>query len=60
MANRFKQILKAFWNFCKNTISNKKSVAVSINLEIIKQDKWNTYELKNGDVIECLTFMGGG
>ena len=24
------------------------------------QDKWNTYELKNGDVIECLTFMGGG
>ena len=38
----------------------QKSVAVPINLEIIKQDKWNTYELKNGDVIECLTFMGGG
>ena len=38
----------------------QKSVAVSINLEIIKQDRWNTYELKNGDVIECLTFMGGG
>ncbi|TLD85039.1 sulfur carrier protein ThiS [Helicobacter sp. MIT 11-5569] len=37
-----------------------KSVAVAINLEIIKQDKWDSHLLKENDVIECLTFMGGG
>lgn len=38
----------------------QKSVAIAVNLEVIKQEQWETYALKNGDVIECLTFMGGG
>lgn len=37
-----------------------KSVAVAINLEVIKQDKWDSYLLQENDVVECLTFMGGG
>ncbi|AWI33656.1 sulfur carrier protein ThiS [Helicobacter apodemus] len=37
-----------------------KSIAVAINLEVIKRDKWDTHSLKEGDTIECLTFLGGG
>ncbi|WP_297810003.1 sulfur carrier protein ThiS [uncultured Helicobacter sp.] len=37
-----------------------KSIAVAINLEIIKQENWNSYLLQENDVVECLTFMGGG
>ena len=37
-----------------------KSVAVAVNLEVIKQEKWDSYSLKENDVVECLTFMGGG
>ncbi|WP_104721976.1 sulfur carrier protein ThiS [Helicobacter mesocricetorum] len=37
-----------------------KSIAVAINLEVIKEDKWHTHPLKDGDTIECLTFLGGG
>ncbi|WP_299546729.1 sulfur carrier protein ThiS [uncultured Helicobacter sp.] len=39
---------------------DRKSIAVAINMEIIKQEKWESYFLKENDVIECLTFMGGG
>ena len=37
-----------------------KSVAVAVNLEVIKQEKWDSYSLKENDVGEWLTFMGGG
>ncbi|TLD87521.1 sulfur carrier protein ThiS [Helicobacter sp. MIT 05-5294] len=37
-----------------------KSVAVAINLEVIKQAQWDSCLLKENDVVECLTFMGGG
>ncbi|MBX7489963.1 sulfur carrier protein ThiS [Helicobacter turcicus] len=38
----------------------RKSVAVAVNTAIIKQEKWDSYKIKNNDTIECLTFMGGG
>ena len=38
----------------------QKSVAIAVNLEVIKQDQWESYMLKNGDVIECFTFLVGG
>ena len=38
----------------------QKSIAIAVNLEVIKQDQWESYMLKNGDVIECFTFLGGG
>ena len=37
-----------------------KSIAVAVNMEIIKQENWKSCAIKENDVIECLTFMGGG
>ncbi len=37
-----------------------KVMAVAVNMEIIKQDKWNKYTPKDGDKIEFLHFVGGG
>lgn len=38
----------------------RKSIVVAVNMEIIKQEKWQSYTIKENDTIECLTFMGGG
>lgn len=38
----------------------EKSVAVAVNMEIIKKDSWEKFCLTENDNIECLTFMGGG
>ena len=35
-------------------------VAVQVNLDIIKRDRYETVELKPGDKVEVLTFMAGG
>ncbi|HEX7630431.1 MAG TPA: sulfur carrier protein ThiS [Candidatus Methylomirabilis sp.] len=35
-------------------------VAVQVNLDIIKRDRYETVELKPGDMVEVLTFMAGG
>ena len=37
-----------------------KSIVVAINTNIVKKEKWDSHFLKENDVIECLTFMGGG
>lgn len=38
----------------------KQSIAVAVNLDVLKQELWDSYPLKENDNIECLTFMGGG
>jgi len=38
----------------------EKVMAVAINMQIIKQDKWDKTFVKNGDKIEFLHFVGGG
>ncbi|MGX9757081.1 sulfur carrier protein ThiS [Clostridioides difficile] len=35
-------------------------VVVEINLEIIEESNYNTYILKDEDVIELISFIGGG
>lgn len=35
-------------------------VAVEVNGEIIARESYGAYQLKEGDVVEILTFMGGG
>lgn len=35
-------------------------VSVSVNEEILSRDSYNSFHLKNGDVIEFLYFMEGG
>ena len=37
-----------------------KVMAAAVNMEIIKQDVWSTYALKDGDKLELLDFVGGG
>jgi len=37
-----------------------KVMAVAINMEIVKKDKWGITSLKEGDRVELLHFVGGG
>ncbi|DAB29533.1 MAG TPA: thiamine biosynthesis protein ThiS [Sulfurimonas sp. UBA12504] len=37
-----------------------KVMAAAVNMNIVKQDKWDTYELSDGDKLELLDFVGGG
>ncbi len=35
-------------------------VAVEVNLRIIKKADYGTYEIKDGDALEIVNFVGGG
>ena len=37
-----------------------KVMAAAVNMEIVKQDVWTEYKLKDGDKLELLDFVGGG
>lgn len=37
-----------------------KVMAAAVNMEIVKQDAWNSATLKEGDAVELLDFVGGG
>ncbi len=37
-----------------------KVMAAAVNMDIVKQDKWNEYTFKDGDKLELLDFVGGG
>lgn len=37
-----------------------KVMAAAVNMDIVKQDKWTTYTLSEGDKLELLDFVGGG
>ncbi|MDQ7044134.1 MAG: sulfur carrier protein ThiS [Sulfurimonas sp.] len=37
-----------------------KVMAAAVNMDIVKQDSWNTHRLKDGDKLELLDFVGGG
>ena len=37
-----------------------KVMAAAVNMEIIKQNSWDTYQLNDGDKLELLDFVGGG
>ena len=39
---------------------NGKVMAAAVNMDIVKQDNWNSYQLNEGDKIELLDFVGGG
>lgn len=36
------------------------SLVVELNLQIVKQDQWPHTQLKDGDTLELLSFVGGG
>ncbi len=37
-----------------------KAMAIAVNMEIVKKDKWKSFIPKDGDKIEILSFVGGG
>ena len=37
-----------------------KVMAAAVNMDIIKQNNWDTHTLKEGDKLELLDFVGGG
>tara|TARA_B100000683_G_C12296070_1_gene476074 strand:+ start:317 stop:535 length:219 start_codon:yes stop_codon:yes gene_type:complete len=39
---------------------NKKKVAIEINGEVLSKDNYDSYRVKQNDVIEIVTFIGGG
>lgn len=41
-------------------VDNPLYVTVTINDEFVKSEDFDTQELKDGDVVEFLYFMGGG
>ena len=36
------------------------AMIVEYNYQVVKQDKWTGIEIKDGDNIELLSFVGGG
>ncbi len=39
---------------------NKKKVAIEINGEVLSKDNYDSYRIKQNDVVEIVTFIGGG
>ncbi len=39
---------------------NPERVAVEVNLQIIKRNKFSEYEINEGDSVEIVNFVGGG
>lgn len=37
-----------------------KVMAAAVNMQIVKQDAWNSAVLHEGDTVELLDFVGGG
>jgi len=37
-----------------------KTMAVAVNMKIIKKDNWDNYILNENDKVEALNFVGGG
>jgi len=35
-------------------------MAAAVNMQIVKQDEWDKYKLKDNDKLELLDFVGGG
>ncbi len=47
-------------NILKELSLEDKVMAAAVNMEIVKQDAWSSYELKDNDKLELLDFVGGG
>ena len=37
-----------------------KTMAVAVNMKIVKKDEWDKFVINEGDKIEALNFVGGG
>ena len=37
-----------------------KTMAVAVNMKIVKKENWDKFKLNEGDKVEALNFVGGG
>jgi sulfur carrier protein len=47
-------------DFLKNNNYNMGRIVIELNGKIVSKDKYTTVNLKDTDVMEVLTFVGGG
>ena len=47
-------------NILKELSLEGKVMAAAVNMDIVKQDTWNSYILNDNDKLELLDFVGGG
>ena len=47
-------------DFLKSNNYNMGRIVIELNGKIVSKDKYNTVNLKDSDVMEVLTFVGGG
>ncbi len=47
-------------NILKKLSLDGKVMAAAVNMDIVKQDNWDSYQLNDGDKLELLDFVGGG
>lgn len=38
----------------------EKVMAAAVNMNIVKQNQWGEFRVKEGDILELLDFVGGG
>lgn len=51
---------KTIYEYLKVNNYNLERIVIELNGEIVSKDKYNTVNLKDTDVMEVLTFVGGG
>ncbi|MBO7611290.1 MAG: sulfur carrier protein ThiS [Elusimicrobia bacterium] len=51
---------QTIYEYLKNNNYNLERIVIELNGEIVSKDKYNTINLKDTDVMEVLTFVGGG
>jgi len=39
---------------------NPEALVVELNMQIVRQERWNDTRLNDGDTLELLSFVGGG
>ena len=51
---------QTIYEYLKDNNYNLQRVVIELNGEIVSKEKYNTINLKDTDVMEVLTFVGGG
>ncbi|MCF6173400.1 MAG: sulfur carrier protein ThiS [Campylobacteraceae bacterium] len=51
---------KTLQNILNELSLDGKVMAAAVNMEIVKQNSWSTYILKDNDKLELLDFVAGG
>ncbi|MGD9718778.1 MAG: sulfur carrier protein ThiS [Sulfurimonadaceae bacterium] len=51
---------QTLWELLAELGLSDKVMAAAVNMQIVKQNEWQTFRLQEGDKLELLDFVGGG